>query len=475
MWIPKFVKDQLTGNDSPIPTQIISNEEFSPYPQTPNQKRVEARIHELADDRARRLGMTRRHFLRTSSGMAAAFVAMNDVFGPHFDVHAEETLDATAYAERWPKGQFVFDVQNHHVRSGGPYPLPFRKLSGAFNKALEGIKPQNSDLELPNFTKEIFFDSDTTIGLISGVPSRLLDVINVDEMVDTRDRLNELAGSQRMLSHGLVAPYVPDFLGEIERQASELGVDAWKCYTGIPEYKGEYPWRMDDEELIYPFYDLIRKFGKTVVCVHKGLPLPGSDHEYVHPGDMRKAALDNPDIDFVVYHSAFKAANYELPEGDGFVGENGYLAWTTDICRDRLATPEMTNVYMELGTSFGHTVITHPDVCGHLLGQVIQAFGVDHVIFGTDSIWWGAPQWQIEAMRRFQIPEHLQEQYGYAPITDLDREKILGLNAARLFGVDVDAARQAFPDDGIARLKAQYAAEGGEASNTQYGWVRRFA
>ena len=135
----------------------------------------------------------------------------------------------------------------------------------------------------------------------------------------------------------------------------------------------------------------------------------------------------------------------------------------------------MTNVYMELGTSFGHTVITHPNVCGHLLGQIIKAFGVDHVIFGTDSIWWGSPQWQIEAMRRFQIPEQLQEEYGYAPLTDLDRQKILGLNAARLFGVDVDAARHAFPDDGIARLKAQYAAEGGEPSNTQYGWVRRFA
>ncbi len=195
----------------------------------------------------------------------------------------------------------------------------------------------------------------------------------------------------------------------------------------------------------------------------------------MHPGDIRKAALDNPDIDFVIYHSGFKAANYELPDGDGFIGEDGYLEWTTDLCRDRLRTPEMTNVYMELGTSFGHTVITHPNVCGHFMGQIIAAFGVDHVIFGTDSIWWGAPQWQIEAMRRFQIPEPLQDAYGYAPLTDSDRAKILGLNAARVFGVDVDAMRSAFPDDGISRLKAQYAAEGGLPSNTQYGWVRSHA
>ncbi len=475
MWIPKFLKDRMTGNDSPIPTQIISNEEFSPHPQTWNQKRVQARIHDIAADRADRLGMSRRHFLRTSSGMAVAFMALNDVFGPHFDVLADETFEADAYAERWPKNQFIFDVQNHHVRAGGPYPLPFRSMSAAFNKALEGIKPQKSDLELPNFAKEIFFDSDVTVGLISGVPSRLLDVINVDEMIETRDLLNDLAGSQRMLCHGLVAPYHDDFLGEIERQATELNVDAWKCYTGVPEYKGEWPWRMDDETVAYPFYEKIRKLGKTVVCVHKGLPLPGSDHQFVHPGDIRKAALDNPDIDFVIYHSGFKAANYELPDGDGFIGEDGYLEWTTDLCRDRLRTPEMTNVYMELGTSFGHTVITHPNVCGHFMGQIIAAFGVDHVIFGTDSIWWGAPQWQIEAMRRFQIPEPLQDAYGYAPLTDSDRAKILGLNAARVFGVDVDAMRSAFPDDGISRLKAQYAAEGGLPSNTQYGWVRSHA
>ena len=69
----------------------------------------------------------------------------------------------------------------------------------------------------------------------------------------------------------------------------------------------------------------------------------------------------------------------------------------------------------------------------------------------------------------------LQETFGYAALTDRDREKILGLNAARVFGIDVDAARTAFPDDGIARLKAQYQAEGGLPSNTQYGWVRSHA
>ena len=70
---------------------------------------------------------------------------------------------------------------------------------------------------------------------------------------------------------------------------------------------------------------------------------------------------------------------------------------------------------------FGHTVITHPKVCAHFLGQILKAFGVDHVIWGTDAICWGLPQWQIEAFRRFHMPESLQEEFGYPEITDADR------------------------------------------------------
>jgi hypothetical protein len=100
---------------------------------------------------------------------------------------------------------------------------------------------------------------------------------------------------------------------------------------------------------------------------------------------------------------------------------------------------------MELGSTFGQLVTTHSTVCAHLLGQVIGAFGADHVLWGTDSIWYGTPQWQIDAFRRFTIPEALAEKHGYAPLTRAVKEQIFGLNAARLFGVDVHATRNAIP------------------------------
>ena len=132
MWQRKFHKDMRTGLASPLPTQIVGNEEFAPMPQTLAQKKVEARIFELADRNAKALGMSRRDFLRTSGGMATAFLAFNDVFGPTFNVHAAEAMETAAYKEKWPKTEFIIDAQTHHVKDSMAGPLMFRKLTGRF-------------------------------------------------------------------------------------------------------------------------------------------------------------------------------------------------------------------------------------------------------------------------------------------------------------------------------------------------------
>ncbi len=112
-----------------------------------------------------------------------------------------------------------------------------------------------------NYVKEIFLDSEVDVACLSGVASKVLDVINVDEMVEARNTVNAMSGSQRMLSHGPIAPYIPNFLEEAERQATVLKVDAWKFYTGVFNKFGEYPWWMDDEDKLYSFYDKIQTMG----------------------------------------------------------------------------------------------------------------------------------------------------------------------------------------------------------------------
>jgi hypothetical protein len=103
--------------------------------------------------------------------------------------------------------------------------------------------------------------------------------------------------------------------------------------------------------------------------------------------------------------------------------------------------------------------------------MLIQSLGPDHVLWGTDSIWWGSPQWQIEAFRRFEMPESLMTTFGYAPLTPHVKAKILGLNAAAVFGVDPGAVLNPVPQDYISRLKAAYLEDGPRPSLTQYGWV----
>src|ERR1700730_7840786 len=104
---------------TPIPTQIVSNGEYLPPPQSETQKRVERRILDLADTNGKRLGLSRRQFMQTGCGMAAAFLAMNEIYGTGvFQVDAAEAREPELTQARAEglRGQFIFDVQTHFVR-----------------------------------------------------------------------------------------------------------------------------------------------------------------------------------------------------------------------------------------------------------------------------------------------------------------------------------------------------------------------
>ena len=101
-WTRKWAHDVETDGFSPIPTQVVSNEEYLPLDQTPEQQRVAALLAETARRNARRLGVSRREFMSSSAGMASAFLALNTVFGRFFEVAPVEALEAAATDERKP-------------------------------------------------------------------------------------------------------------------------------------------------------------------------------------------------------------------------------------------------------------------------------------------------------------------------------------------------------------------------------------
>src|SRR3989441_5558453 len=197
---------------SPVPTQIVSNGEFNPLPQTREQQRVEARIKELADDLGRRHGLSRRQFLASSAGMAAAFLAMNDVFGPIFDVNRAEAAEpglADARAQAL-SGQLVVDAQTHFVRDDFKQEglLDLAKYAKQhWNRGLWG-ESTLARFKFENYVKEIFVDSDTKVALLSGAPfdDPTWNLLTNDQIVAARGAINRVAGSRRLLAHSVFTP-----------------------------------------------------------------------------------------------------------------------------------------------------------------------------------------------------------------------------------------------------------------------------
>jgi hypothetical protein len=134
----------------------------------------------------------------------------------------------------------------------------------------------------------------------------------------------------------------------------------------------------------------------------------------------------------------------------------------------------VNNVYGDVGQLFATTLVAEPNVCAALMGTLIKGLGTDHVCWGTDALWTGSPQWQIEGLRRLEIPEDMQKKYGFAPLGPADgpvKTAIFGGNNAKLYGINSKKAMLDFKGDKLTALKAEYEKLGPGRSNMRYGYV----
>lgn len=479
---------------SPIPTQIVSNGEYLPPKQSPMQKKVEARIKEMADENAQRLGMTRRQFLHTSSGMAAAFLAMNEVYDCDVfsvsEAEAREPEIAKARADGLA-GQFIFDDQTHFLRDD----FAHEEILGLGEFAAEHWNPklreEGLDLtryKFENYIRELWYNSDTKMSLLSGAPfdDPTWWLLSNQQIANARNMINDFAGSRRMLGHAVITPGQPGWMDAVDEAIEVQKPDSWKSYTiGDPLAPSKWPWWLDDEKLMYPFYEKSLKAGINTICIHKGLMPPDYEQsfrglwEYATVRDVAKAAKDWPDMNFVIYHSALRPF-LELPDQAWAEFEaTGEIKWASDLAR----IPEehgVTNVYGELGTTFANSAVAHPKFSAAFLGTLVKGMGADHVVWGTDTVWYGSPQWQIEAMRRLEIPQDMQQKYGFPSLggaNSLTKQAIFGFNSARIYGLGMQHVENtpfpAFSEDKIAQLARQHREAGGEPSHMRYGYVRK--
>ena len=474
---------------SPVPTQVVASDEFSPIPQTPQQKQVEARIKDLADEIGGRQGLDRRRFLATASGMAAAFLAMNDVYGPVFGVSKAEAQQPDRAEARAAslRDQFIMDVHTHFLREDTRIMgfVNMRRAVGraGWNPALRPEEQTIQSLMEANWFKEVFLDSDTKVALISGAPSDdPQDWFLTNEMkFNARKRVNDAAGTRRSLSHAIFTPGQPGWMDQVDQALEQLKPDSMKGYTigdNTNKQLAQWPWRMDDEGLMYPFYEKIQKAGVNIVCVHKGLFPPQIEERfprllpYARVDDVGKAAKDWPGINFVIYHSAYRFAGGGTAEqGLQQFEQTGRVEWVSDLA-EIPAKYGVSNVYGDLGQIFAQSTVVQPRLAAAMMGMLVKGLGADHVVWGTDAIWTGSPQWQIEALRRLEIPEDLQRRFGFAPLGPADgpvKTAIFGENSRRMYKYDTRWAD--LQQDGISRAKTEYAAAGQERSNLAYGYV----
>ena len=424
-----------------------SNGEFVPTP--PSDVVVEAgrRALATAEQAERRTGIDRRRFLTAATLVALGACSKESGGGDAggFDVPPEATTDTTAADEVLGPttttapdevGEVIVDVQTHFLEPNTGFGAGFPQANCGDDPSLCFTIDRWADLVLSS--------SDTSMAVLSALP--IVDddhPMSIEKMEQARRVGDALCGDGRVLLQGEAFPQVGELGATLDRMSAlreQHSLVAWKTYTHVA---GGYS--LVDERGT-AFLDHVGAIGPPVVCIHKGF---GAD-----PADIGPAAAAHPDITFCVYHSGFEPAS-SAPAG----GVERFVQSLADA-----GVGPGANVYAELGSTW-RTVLSQPDRAAHVLGMLLLAVGPERILWGTDSIWYGSPQDQIEAFRTFEITPQAQEQFGYPALTADVKLRILGRNAADLHGLDLAAVEQPCRDvvgqeEALGRLTSVGLADG---------------
>jgi uncharacterized protein len=408
----------------PLDVLPASNGEFSPPAPTAEQRAV----MEIADrevERVRRkMGMSRREFVRTSAAMAICFWAVDQVQNA---ANAHNTATTAACDLEWAAGtglyslanmpgEFIFDVQSHHVESDGMWRVTnpgFHAFfagvwsqSGPVTGRGPGIRPDGSirgtgageidpieNLSRYHYLKELFLDSATTMTVLSAVPAApdITQPLPMDRAVETVEVVNQLSGSGRTVLHAFAMPNrgsagtvassfgkEPVFMKEefdiMDQRADQWGhlIRGWKTYPAWGDVPYASGWFFDDPLVGQPFIDKVREISQRTggrvppnIATHKGFALPAFDQRAASPRDIGPAARRNPDVNFIVYHSGYDGETVGAYPGDAAVSSADRTVdslikslrenhWDATAFRSAQGTQwaNVPNVYAEIGSTW---------------------------------------------------------------------------------------------------------------------------
>lgn len=452
-----------SGQRLPIKLDSASNGEFAPIPVAPHVSEANERADIKSAEVAKYLGVSKRYVQTTSVGACSTLLSLNASFeanglrGGRFEIPDQAAFDEALAKSVVGGDEFIFDIQSHHVNPYGRWrqenPLYWEEL-------LEDLPQYQMTREADpvvgfsaqNFIREIFFNSDTRMCVLSFFPGpEGANPLEIEDALVTQHMLESVYPKNRLFLHGKVQPNYHDYEREMERLAAQYKISAWKSYPQWgPQGRGYW---LDDEETGIPFIEKARSLGVKVICVHKGLPfLPDEDIEKRSCRDIGVVAKRYPDMDFIVYHSGYELEEPAEPYKEGGGKKIGIDTLIASLQENEI--PKRSNVYAELGSTW-RAVMSHPDKAAHLLGKLIKFLGEDRILWGTDSIWYGSPQDQIQAFRTFQISPEFQSRFGYEPISKETKEKIFGLNAVKPYKIPESYYLDREPDL-LAKKKEHY-------------------
>ena len=331
------------------------------------------------------------------------------------------------------------------------------------------------DLKFDNYFKEMYLDSDTKIALISSSPSEIAqDWFLTNEMMAAAREQGERArpargGCSRTRSS---RPGRQGWLDQLDA-ASQLkpefvqGLHDRRQHAQGPEQAIPGAW-MTRRSPTRPTRRCV-KAGIKNVCVHKGLFPPSIEKQFPHlrayarSHDVGKAAKDWPQLNFIIYHAATATSAAIRRRRWPSSSETGRISWVSRPRGDPGAsTASPTSMPMSANCS-PQRWWREPRVCAALMGTLVKGLGADHVCWGTDAVWTGSPQWQIEGLRRLEIPEDMQKKYGFTPLGPADgpvKTAIFGGNKRELYNIQPKRAMLELKRDRITAWKDEYEKEG---------------
>jgi predicted TIM-barrel fold metal-dependent hydrolase len=462
----------------PLAVTPATNGEYIPDDPTPHDRRVESAAIALSDDAARTAGIDRRAFLRTAGGVAAvlATIDLAACSSSNSRAYPPSTTRPKAHAPTsTPGGKFttppatdvaacehalagnelVIDVHTHHVMPDGPW----TKNAPDTVQLVLGMTP---DCGAPNplecasraaYLHDLFLASDTTVAMLSDVPNAgPVDApVPFPDQLGTQQLAAQLAkpGAARVLVHNVIAPNFGDLqarLAGMEQTAHTGKVAAFKVYTAWgPNGQG---YSLDDPAIGLPVVQKAHDLGVKIFIAHKGLPLVHFDEAHNQPDDIVAVSRVFPDMQFVVFHGAWDKNHVEGPyDPTATRGIDTFLR-----ALDQHNVPPNSNVWVDMGTVW-REVLRDPNVAAHTVGKLLKRVGKRRVLWGTDAIWYGSPQAQLQAFRAFTISSEFQDRFGYPALTPAVKADVLGLNAAKLFNIDPHATFCAFNSDPLAMAK----------------------